>query len=274
MKQTSFLLLLCILAACGNKQNQPADTEQTDNGHTWVPAVISYQIVNIYPHDTTAFTEGLQYVNGRLYESSGQYGVSDIRIDDLTTGKVLKKQQMDKQYFGEGLTVLNGKVYQLTYKAGTGFVYDAATLKPEKQFTYNTGEGWGMTSDGTHLIYSDGTNTLHYLDTATLQQAKTLSVNDEHGPVDDINELEYIKGYIYANQWRTNNILKIDPHSGRVVGRADLGDLRQRIGMQPVMNPGPYSPDVMNGIAYDAATNHIFITGKYWPKLIEIKLDN
>jgi glutamine cyclotransferase len=180
---------------------------------------------------------------------------------------------MEPRYFGEGMTLLNGKLYQLTYREGRGFVYDPATLKKEQTFTFNAPEGWGMTNNGVYLIFDDGGNVLHYLDPATYKEVKQLTVTDEHGPVNEINELEMIHGYIYANQWQTDNILKIDTTTGRVVGRADLSNLRQRTGIAPISG-NPHGPDVLNGIAYDAAANRIFITGKNWPKLFEIRLDN
>jgi len=270
-----------ILFACAcNNENKPtsAGTVATDNNATGsssitVPAVISYDIINEYPHDPTAFTEGLEYKDGILYESTGQYGYSDIRKVDLKTGKVLLTVKMEPRYFGEGLTILNGKVYQLTYKEGKGFIYDPVTLKQERTFTFNTPEGWGMTNNGTNLIFDDGSNVLHYLDPYTFKEVKQLAVTDEHGPVNEINEPELIRGYIYANQWQTDYILKIDTLTGKVVGRADLSTLRQRAGIPPVTG-NPHGPDVLNGIAYDATNNRIFITGKNWPKLFEVRLDN
>ncbi len=272
-RRISLPIIMLLLAACNNNpvKTTSSETAETNSG---VPAVMSYELVNIYPHDPTAFTEGLQFVNGYLYESCGEYGVSDIRKTELVSGKVLQKQKMEKQYFGEGLTVLNGKIYQLTYKEKTGFIYDQASLKPIKKFRFNTAEGWGMTNDGKNILFDDGTNTIYYLDTTSLQVVKQLSVNDEHGPVNNINELEFIKGYLYANQWQTDNILKIDTGTGRVVARADLSDLRQKLGIAPFPPANETAPDVLNGIAYDAATNRIFITGKFWPKLAEVKLDN
>lgn len=261
-----------LLAACNNEPKQPATETKTESAEN-VPAVISYDIVNEYPHDPAAFTEGLEYKDGILYESTGQYGSSDVRKSDLKTGKVLQKTKMDPHYFGEGLTLLNGKIYQLTYKEGKGFVYDPATLKVEKTFAFNAAEGWGMTNNGAQLIFDDGTNVLHYLDPNTFKEVKKLTVTDEHGPVNEINEPELIHGYIYANQWQTDLILKIDTTTGRVVGRADLGSLRQRAGIGPISGTRN-GPDVLNGIAYDPATNRIFITGKNWPKLFEVKLDN
>ncbi len=268
-----FLLGVLFIAACNN-ENKPAPVSDEHTSSTSnIPAVISYDIVNEYPHDPAAFTEGLEYRDGILYESTGQYGSSDIRKTDLKTGKVLLSKSMEQQYFGEGLTILNGKIYQLTYREGKGFVYDLATLKLERSFTFNAAEGWGMTNNGTYLIYDDGTNVLHYIDPSTFKEVKQLAVTDEHGPVNEINEPEMIHGFIYANQWQTDNILKIDTATGHVVGRADLSTLRQRAGI-PMPSGRRNGPDVLNGIAYEAATNRIFITGKNWPKLFEVRLDN
>ncbi len=277
-KLSKYCLLpgLLLIAACGNENKPvPAATEGTNNtaNNLGVPAVIPYDIINAYPHDPTAFTEGLECKDGVLYESTGQYGYSDIRKIDLKTGKVLLSKNMEAQYFGEGLTILNGKIYQLTYREGKGFVYDLATLKLLNTFTFTTAEGWGMTNNGRYLIFDDGTNVLHYIDPNSYKEVKQLAVTDEHGPVNEINEPEMIQGFIYANQWQTDYILKIDTTTGHVVGRADLGTLRQRAGI-PQPTGRKNGPDVLNGIAYDAATNRIFITGKNWPKLFEIKLDN
>jgi len=267
------LPLLLLMAACNNENKPAATTEPATTNTVNIPAAISYDIVNEYPHDPTAFTEGLEYKDGFLYESTGQYGASDIRKVDLKTGKVLSSKGMEPQYFGEGCTILNGKIYQLTYREAKGFVYDLATLKQEKTFTFNTAEGWGMTNNGTCLIFDDGTNVFHYIDPNTFKEVKQLAVTDEHGPVNEINEPEMIHGFIYANQWQTDYLLKIDTATGHVVGRADLGSLRQRAGI-PQPTGRRNGPDVLNGIAYDAANNRIFITGKNWPKLFEIRLDN
>ncbi len=271
------LLLSALLIAACNNDNKPAPAASENTGATAntviMPAVISYDIVNEYAHDPAAFTEGLEFKDGILYESTGQYGYSDIRKVDLKTGKVLFSKNMEPQYFGEGLTILNGKIYQLTYREGKGFVYDLATLKLLSTFTFTTSEGWGMTNNGRCLIFDDGTNVLHYIDPNTFKEVRQLAVTDEHGPVNEINEPEMIRGFIYANQWQTDYILKIDTTTGRVVGRADLGSLRQRAGIPPPSGR-KNGPDVLNGIAYDAATNRIFITGKNWPKLFEVRLDN
>jgi glutamine cyclotransferase len=265
----------CTFISC-NENKPPEDTsagKSADNAAANLPALISYDIVGEYPHDGTAFTEGLEYKDGFLYESTGNYGISDVRKVDIKTGKVIASKKMDARYFGEGLTLLNGKIYQLTYREGKGFVYDLNTLKEENTFAFNTPEGWGMANNGAHLIFDDGGNILHFMDPATFTEVKQLAVTDEHGPVKYLNELELIKGYIYANQWQTDYILKIDTTTGRVVGRADLSNLRQRTGIPPITGRRD-GPDVLNGIAYDAAGNRIFITGKNWPKLLEIKLDN
>lgn len=272
----STALILTLAASCNN--NSSTEEEQkgtiTDTAVT-LPKMMSYQLVNEYPHDPLAFTEGLQFVDGYLYESTGQYGKSDIRKTELKTGKLLLQKKMDNKYFGEGMSLINGKVYQLTYREKTGFVYDAATLKQLQTFTFPNNEGWGMTTDGTNLIYDDGGNVLYFLDPNTFKEVKKVAVTDQYGPVLNINELEYIKGYIYANQWQTDFILKIDPSTGKVLARADLSDLRQKTGIAPISAAtNQDSPDVLNGIAYDAANNRIYITGKNWPKLFEIKLDN
>jgi glutamine cyclotransferase len=265
---------LCLLMACKNEKN-PSETAPADGGKeaAAMPAIIGYSIANEYPHDPGAFTEGLEFRDGSLYEGTGEYGRSEISKTDLKTGKVLASIKLDPHFFGEGITILNGKIYQLTYREGKGFVYDLNTLKQERSFTINTQEGWGMTNNGTNLIFDDGSNILHYIDPLTFKEIRTLAVTDENGPVNEINEPEMIKGYIYANVWKKDIIVKIDTATGRVVGRADLSGLREQAGIPPVSGRRN-APDVMNGIAYDPSTNRIFITGKNWPKLFEVKLDN
>jgi glutaminyl-peptide cyclotransferase len=271
-----WLVALCsIIAACNNDTTpkKPINNEPPPSGDVSVPAVIAYDIIKEYPHDANAFTEGLEFREGILYESTGQYGQSDVRKVELNTGKVILSKKMEHGYFGEGLTVLNGKIYQLTYREGKGFVYDTATLKVEKTFAIASAEGWGITNNGTSLIYDDGGSVFHFIDPVTFKEHKQLKVTDEHGPVNELNEPELIHGFIYANQWKTELILKIDTATGKVVGRADLSNLRERAGIAPISNNGR-GPDVLNGIAYDAANNKIYITGKNWPKLFEIRLDN
>ena len=270
------LAWLVIFQSCNNdpksKTESPNLPEAVVNT-VQVPVVINYDIISEYPHDPNAFTEGLEFKDGYLYESTGQYGMSDIRKVELKTGKVVSSTKMAAKYFGEGMTLMNDKIYQLTYREGAGFIYSQKDLKLVGTFGFASPEGWGMTNNGTSLIYDDGGSVLHFIDPATYKEVKSLNVFDEHGPVNYINELELIHGFIYANQWQTDYILKIDTTTGRVVGRADLGNLRQRIGVrQPSGNPN--GPDVLNGIAWDATNNKIYITGKNWPKLVEIKLDN
>ncbi len=266
---------LLLIAACGNNE-QPVEkrsTPQEDTNPIPAPKHITYQLVNQFPHSTNAYTEGLQFVDGYLYESTGQYGNSYIRKSDLETGKVLQQHRMDNKYFGEGMTILGDKIYQLTYQSQTGFVYDKKTFKQLRTFSFPNSEGWGMTNDSTHIIYSDGGDQLYYLDPETLKEVKRIKVVDRYGPVSYINELEYINGYIYANQWQTELILKIEPKTGYVVGRADMSTLRQRTGI-PAPTANESAPEVLNGIAYDSKNNRIFVTGKNWPKIFEVKLDN
>jgi glutamine cyclotransferase len=274
-KLNSCMFIAAFLFAACNSQPKPENTSTpvTETPGIAIPASIPYDIVREYPHDPAAFTEGLEYKDGFLYESTGQYGSSDLRKVELSTGKVLQSTKLDRNYFGEGLTIIDGKIYQLTYREGKGFVYNLATLKQEKTFPFHAPEGWGMTTNGTQLIFDDGSNVLHFIDPATSREVKQLAVTDEHGPVNQINELELIHGYLYANVWQTDIILKIDTATGHVVGRADLNSLRQRVGIPPI-SANPHAPEVLNGIAYDAAGNRIFITGKNWPKVLEIKLDN
>lgn len=266
------------LGACKDNDTTTTDTTTeaaTPENAVNAPAQIPYTVIAEYPHDNTAFTEGLQYADGVMYEGTGQYGSSEVRKADLKTGKVLQSQKLDAKYFGEGITVLNGKLYQLTYKENTGIVYDAKTLKQLQTFTFPNAEGWGMTNDGTNLIYSDGTDVLYYIDPVSFKEVKQVHVKDQYGPVLSINELEYIKGFIYANQWQADLIYKIDPATGNVVAIADLRNLRRQTGILPLgQATDETQPEAMNGIAYDAAENRIFITGKNWPKLFEVKLDN
>lgn len=267
------------IASCGDNSDQPNQTDQpttnTSKVDNSIPVAetIVYQIVNQYPHSTHAYTEGLEYIDGFLYESTGQYGRSYIAKTELETGKELKRVDLSRRYFGEGITVMGDKIYQLTYKARRGFVYDKNSFKQIATFNFNTTEGWGMTNDGTSLIYSDGTNIIHFLNPQTFQEERSIKVIDRYGPVNFINELEYVNGYIYANQWQTDLILKIDIKTGYVVATANLSSLRQRAGIPPVTGDES-APEFMNGIAYDKENNRFYITGKNWPKLFEIKLDN
>ena len=225
----------------------------------------TFKIIHTYPHDANAFTQGLLYEDGHLYESTGLNGKSSVRIVDLPSGRVLKKYDLAEKYFGEGLTNWGSDLIQLTWQTQLGFVYDRSTLAWKKSFSYK-GEGWGLTHDDQQLILSDGTPVLRFLDPQSFAEKKRLTVTDEKGqPVANLNELEYIRGEIYANIWQTDEIVRISPQTGKLLGRIDLTGLIAKSELA--------SPDaVLNGIAYDAKGDRLFVTGKLWPKLFEIKV--
>ncbi len=225
----------------------------------------SYQIIHTYPHDPRAFTQGLIYLDGHLYESTGLNGRSSIRMVDLTTGRVQQKYDLPAQYFGEGLTDWRSSLIQLTWKSHTGFVYDRFTFSLLRTFQY-AGEGWGLTHDATQLIMSDGTPYLRFLDPPTFRQTRRIHVTDQAGhEVENLNELEYIHGEIYANIWQSDTIVRIAPRTGKVLGWIDLSGI---IDQRELSDPGA----VLNGIAYDPTRDRLFVTGKLWPKLFEIKI--
>jgi len=227
-------------------------------------AADTYRVVNDYPHDPQAFTQGLVYVNGRIYESTGLNGRSTLRMEDLTTGRAQQIVNLPSKYFGEGLTDWGSTLIQLTWQAHVAFVYDMFSFRLLHTFHY-TGEGWGLTHDGRNLILSDGTDTLRYYDPATFREVRSLIVRDHGSPVTQLNELEYIHGQIYANIWHSNRIARISPATGRVLGWIDLS------GLLPERERS--SPEaVLNGIAYDAGHDRLFVTGKLWPKLFEIQV--
>lgn len=268
-----YTLLIAFTTSCNNNNGSNNENDQA-SGNVNVagsPAIINYSVVNIFPHDVSSFTEGLLVHEGKLYESTGspdspENNGSWFGIVDMKTGKADIKAKLDTLYFGEGISILNDRIYQLTWQNQKGFVYDATTFKKLQEFTY-TGDGWGMTTDSTNLIMSDGTNKLRYLDPVTLKVQKIVGVEDNNGPVSNINELEYIDGYIYANQWLTNYILKIDPSSGKVTGKLDLSNLATE-----AKNKYPGAGE-MNGIAYDKESRKIYVTGKFWPNIYEIKFN-
>ena len=223
----------------------------------------SYRVVHVYPHDPTAFTEGLEYRAGFLYESTGLEGRSVLRKVKLETGEVVQQIRLSPKLFGEGITILDRKIVQLTYQSQFGFVYDQANFRQLRTFTY-PGEGWAMTNDGNQIYMSDGTAQIRVWDGVTLQEKKRITVHDGSKPVKNVNELEYVRGEIYANVWQTDRLIRISPADGRVVGWADLSGLLSPEEAQGV--------DVLNGIAYDSLGDRLFVTGKQWPKLFEIKL--
>jgi glutamine cyclotransferase len=224
----------------------------------------SYKIKNSWPHDKRAYTQGLIFLEGLLWESTGQYGASSLRKVELKTGKVVKQITVPANYFAEGMTVFHNKVFQLTWQEHKGFIYDPATFQKQGEFNY-TGEGWGLTHDGESLIMSDGTDRIRFLDPSTLATTRIISVTERDEPVDQLNELEYIDGEIYANIYQTDRIARIAPKTGKVLGWIDLTGLlsiKDRTGGE----------DVLNGIAYDEASKRLFVTGKLWPKLFEIEI--
>jgi glutamine cyclotransferase len=224
----------------------------------------TYEVINTWPHDPQAFTQGLVYHQGYLYESTGQNCCSSLRRVNLQTGQVLNKVDVSSDFFAEGLTIHNSRAIQLTWLTKQGFVYDVATFGLLRTFTYQ-GEGWGLTHDGRSLIMSDGTAELKFLNPDTFQLERSILVLDGAVPVTRLNELEYINGEVFANVWLTDNIVRINPQSGKITGRIDLTGL-----LSPEDRLGPV--DVLNGIAYDPVQGRLFVTGKLWPKLFEIRL--
>ncbi|MDT8399802.1 MAG: glutaminyl-peptide cyclotransferase [Pseudomonadales bacterium] len=219
-------------------------------------------VVGQFPHDPNAFTQGLAFHEGRLYEGTGRNGQSSLRLMDLESGEILKRHNLDKRYFGEGITVLGEAIYQLTWREHAGFVYDRDSFTLQKTF-FLPGEGWGITDDDEQLIVSDGTAYLRFLDPDTRHEIRRVEVRDEQGPVDRLNELEYIDGEVWANVWYENYLVRIDPLTGRVNSRVDLSGLQPQSGSADA---------VLNGIAWDETTQRLFVTGKLWPVLYEIKL--
>ena len=229
--------------------------------------VYGFHVAATYPHDVQAFTEGLFFHDGELYESTGYEGRSSIRRVELATGRVLQSRALDPKYFGEGIVAWKDRLIELTWRSNIGFVYDLKTFAPIGEFHY-PGEGWALTTDGRRLIMSDGSADLRFLDPATLKETGRLRVTDHGRPVAMLNELEWVKGEILANIWQTDRIARIDPHTGRVTGWIDLASL---LGA-PHGEGRQGEPDVLNGIAYDAAGDRLFVTGKNWPKLFQITL--
>ena len=223
-----------------------------------------YQVVRSYPHDRDAFTQGLLFRDGLLYEGTGLEMQSSIRKVNLETGEVLQKHDLPPQYFGEGIAVWRDRLLELTWKAEMGFIYDLATFDLKGEFPY-PGEGWGLTTDGKRIIMSDGSAQLRFWDPGTLKETGRITVTEDGHPVDQLNELEWVKGEVYANVWQTDRVVRIDPKSGKVTGWINLKGL---------LLPGDDNDltDVLNGIAYDPKGDRLFVTGKRWPKLFEIKL--
>ncbi len=256
------LALSCFQCQTGANSDLPS--KKTETPANAPAANYRYQIVNMWPHDSNAFTQGLIINDGKLLESTGQEGFSSLRRVELETGKILKKVDVPMPYFAEGITLLNGKIYQLTWQHQLGFIYDAQSLERAGEFKY-TGEGWGLATDGKSLILSDGSNRLRFLDPSDFRVTRTITVQDGQTPVNELNELEFVQGQIYANVWHDNRIATIDPQSGRVTAWIDLKGLMPEGELQ--------DPEaVLNGIAYDQANDKLYVTGKLWPRVFEIRV--
>lgn len=264
-----FIPLAFILPACSGQKPVEDSPWRVETGikpgntitSSTVP-VYGYNIIQAYPHDSNAFTQGLVYDNGFLYEGTGLYGQSSLRKVELLTGKALQIHELPARYFGEGITVYKDRIIQLTWQSNIGFVYDKNTFKLLRTFSYPF-EGWGITDDGKQLIISDGTSILRFFDPETFTETGNIEVRDDKGPVARLNELEYVKGEIYANVWQTDYIVSISPDTGKVTGRIDLAGILASV---PLSRP----VDVLNGIAYDAKDERLFVTGKLWPTIFQI----
>lgn len=260
-KQYGFLLSLLIFSIIGCNSS---DTNNTNTPQNSVP-ISAPSIVSTLPHDTSYFTEGLEFYDSSLLESTGQYGPSKLLQLDPKTGKVLKEVKLGDKFFGEGITVLHDTLYQLTYREKVVFVYDVKTFKKIKELPFDGAEGWGMTNDGKNIIVSTGSSNLYYYEPGTFKLLKTVAVSENGTPVPNVNELEYVDGYVYANQWQYDYIVKIDPSNGNVVAKYDLGGLHDSVTR---LDP---NSEVLNGIAYNKTTKKFYVTGKNWPQMFEIQ---
>ncbi len=267
-----FAVFLITIASCNNNDGSSSGEGEAPLNKVPAPAQVSYSVLNIFPHDTLAFTQGLIFHNNRMYEGTGQKGASSLRIVDLTTGKIEKRVDLEPDLFGEGITILNDTLYQLTWENHLVLVYDVKKLKLIRKIYWNR-EGWGITHDNENLIISDGTDKLYFVHPGDFRLLKTISVYNHLGPVNNLNELEYINGFVYANQWETNYILKIDPASGVVAGVLDFTNALKKFANINYDRKTSTEGAVLNGIAWDSATQRLFVTGKLWPKLLEIRMN-
>ncbi len=266
------LWLLIILSACGSRPSLPgavypspvANQPQYSAGLKQNVLQFSYRVVKAYPHDVKAFTEGLVFAGGNLYESTGEYGQSSLRQVNIETGNIIRQYNLPGQYFGEGITVWQDTIIQLTWQSDTGFIYNKHNFALLGRFTYPM-EGWGLTQDGSNLILSDGTPTIYFVDPGSFDIKRRITIHDSQGPVASINELEYINGFIFANIWKSPEIAIISPLTGQIMGWINLQGLLQTQVNIP-------NPEVLNGIAWDESTGRLFVTGKLWPYLFEIAL--
>ena len=252
------LFRICFAASAAVLISSCSDSKTSET-----PVAYTYKVVNAYPHDQEAFTEGLAFEKGLLYEGTGLNGSSTLRKVELETGNILQLHKLPAEFFGEGVTIYRDRIIQLTYRSNVGFVYNKDSFELLQKFDYPT-EGWGLTYDGKRLIMSDGTSTLYFLDPETFREVGRINVHDKDMSVSSLNELEYVKGEIYANVWPTEHIVRIDPRTGSVVGWIHMEGLSNL--------PGENRDNVLNGIAYDPVGDRLFVTGKFWPKLFQIEL--
>ena len=256
----SRLIVMFLLSACG-----PFPEGQTSRqASAKVPPEYTFAVVPVFPHDTSAYTQGLAYRDGFLYEGTGRNGESSLRKVRLQTGEVIQRVDLGSEFFGEGITILKNRVFQLTWKSAVGFVYDLESFHHLRRFAY-AGEGWGLATYGHDLFLSNGTSEIRVLAAETFQEKRRLTIHEGHNPVDQINELEFVEGQIFANIWHSNRIVRISPQTGEVVGWIDLTGL-----LSPVYRLEPEA--VLNGIAYDPIRKRLFVTGKLWPSIFEIRL--
>ena len=270
MRKYSAIISLLILAACNNP-DKGGDDETIDTSLISTIPLIPYTVIANYPHDTVAYTQGLEFHNGKLYEGTGDFKTSSLRITDYKTGKVEKIHMMGTDsIFGEGITIFKDKIYQLTWRSHTVYVYDVNNIdKPIKTFNWPY-EGWGLTNNGTDLIISDGSAKLYFVNPDDFKLKSTMGVTENGSPVYYLNELEYVDGFVFSNVYQSDRIIKIDPSSGFVVGKMDLKGIIQQFAPNYVPEP---DDEVLNGIAYDSATKKFLITGKRWPKMFELKFN-
>jgi glutaminyl-peptide cyclotransferase len=253
------VILFLLIGCCPFLMGQPSHQLSAN-----APPEYTFAIVRVFPHDTSAYTQGLAYRDGFLYEGTGRNGQSSLRKVRLETGKVIQRVDLGSEFFGEGITIVKDRVFQLTWKSGVGFVYDLKSFHLLRQSAYS-GEGWGLATDGRELFLSDGTSEIRVLDAETFQEKRRLRVHDGATPVDQLNELEFVDGQIFANVWHSNRIARISLRTGNVVGWIDLTGL-----LSPIYRLEPEA--VLNGIAYDPIRKRLFVTGKLWPSIFEIRL--
>lgn len=267
------LSTLLLFACTGNdKKNSEETSPETTTSNIPAPKNIQYSVINMYPHDTSSFTQGLVYYKNEMYEGTGQYKESKLKRLDYKTGKVEKQISLDTTLFGEGITILNDTLYQLTWKEHTVLVYSSKDFHLIKKLNWSN-EGWGITNDGNNIIISDGSDKLYFVRPVDFKLMKVVSVTNNMGPVNNLNELEWIDGFIYANRWETDLILRIDPNSGQVVGQMDLTDALKKYANINYDEKAEEDGAVLNGIAWDSAGKRLFVTGKLWPKIFEVKLN-